>query len=61
MSNLHNFDATELCSKKLWEMVSDEHNRSSQSELRAALAELTDRRHYLSELEHMGIFDERRN
>ncbi len=61
MSNLSDFNATEFCSKKLWELVSGDHNSTSEAELEAAVAELAERRHYLSELEQLGVFDERRN
>ena len=61
MSSTTNFNATELCSQKLWEMVSDENNSTSKSELEAAVAELAVRRHYLGELEQLGIFENRGN
>jgi hypothetical protein len=57
----NNFNATEFCSQKLWEMVSGNHNSTSHAELEAAVAELADRRHYLAELEQLGVFGERRN
>jgi hypothetical protein len=61
MNTANNFNATEFCSSKLWEMVSGDNNRANQAELKAAVAELAERRHYLSELEKLGIFGERRN
>jgi hypothetical protein len=52
------FNPQELCSRKLWDMVStesaDENNRA---QLDAAIAELAQRRSYLSELEHIGKLD----
>ena len=58
MSEIQHFNAAEFCSQKLWELVSGPHDDdTSQSDLQAALAELADRRHYLSELEKLGIFD----
>jgi hypothetical protein len=59
MNNTDNFNATEFCSKKLWDMVRGDNNSTSQEELAAAVAELANRRHYLSELEQLGVFDKR--
>jgi hypothetical protein len=59
MNNTSNFNATEICSKKLWDMVSGTSNSTSQEELAAAVRELANRRHYLSELEQLGVFDKR--
>lgn len=62
MNTANNFNATEFCSSKLWELVSGDINQpSKQSELDAAVAELAQRRHYLNELEQLGIFGERKN
>jgi hypothetical protein len=44
----------EFCSQKLWEMVSQQETTSSPDELQAAIQELAERRHYLSELESLG-------
>jgi hypothetical protein len=46
----------ELCSRKLWELVSTTSHKShiSESELLEAIAELAERRHYLAELEEIG-------
>ena len=50
------FNAQELCSRKLWEIVSHtEDSYSHDEELHAALEELQARRHYLTELEHIGF------
>ena len=59
MSNTNEFNATEFCSRKLWEMVSDENNHTSETELKAAVEELALRRHYLGELEQLGVFQNR--
>jgi len=49
------FKASELCSRKLWQLVNTEDSgRVTERELREAVAELASRRHYLAELEHMG-------
>ena len=52
------FNAQELCSRKLWEMVShhSETADASSDQLRDALQELSARRHYLIELERIGLF-----
>ncbi len=49
------FDASELCSRKLWQIVTDndEETRSDQA-LQAAIEELATRRHYLAELSRIG-------
>jgi hypothetical protein len=57
MTDIHNFNAEEFCSSKLWQMVSNEATTASREELEAAVAELAQRRHYLSELEQIGKFD----
>ena len=50
-----NFDPEELCSRKLWQLVSaPAHSEISDTELSRAIAELARRRHYLEELEEMG-------
>lgn len=52
------FDAGELCSRKLWQIVTDpEAERAGKAELDAAIAELAARRHYLSELVTLGKLD----
>ena len=44
----------EFCSQKLWEMVSQQDATTSPDELQAAIHELAERRHYLTELESLG-------
>jgi hypothetical protein len=44
----------EFCSKKLWDMVSQQERTTSPDELQAAIDELAERRHYLRELENLG-------
>jgi hypothetical protein len=49
------FKASELCSRKLWQMVNTETELGfSASQLEEAVAELAARRHYLTELQEMG-------
>ena len=50
------FNASELSSRKLWELVSgiDEHT-PARTELEEAVQELAERRHYLNELEQIGV------
>ena len=49
------FNASELCSRKLWQLINT-HDGSGMSagQLEEAIAELADRRHYLTELEQLG-------
>jgi len=61
MSTMTNFNATEFCSRKLWELISGENSSTSKSELEAAVQELAMRRHYLSELEQLGVFENHGN
>ncbi len=51
MTTTQGFKAQELCSRKLWQLVS-EHEQApiGKAELEAAIAELELRRHYLAEL-----------
>lgn len=57
MNTVNNFNASELCSSKLWEVVSNhQQDRDTTSELHAAINELAARRHYLQELEELGLF-----
>lgn len=52
---LNEFDASELCSRKLWQLVSSEKEAPvSGDQLQQAIEELTIRRHYLAELSRMG-------
>ena len=47
--------ASELCSRKLWQLVSDPApSEISDTELSRAIAELARRRHYLEELQELG-------
>ena len=49
------FDASELCSRKLWQLVRGERDSTiSEQQLQEAIEELTTRRHYLAELSRMG-------
>jgi hypothetical protein len=53
--NNNDFNASELCSRKLWQIITDFGEKStSVTELEAAIAELATRRHYLAELARMG-------
>lgn len=53
--NTARFNAQELCSRKLWQMVNTPSNESvSENELTEAIAELATRRHYLEQLEEIG-------
>ncbi|MEM1114531.1 MAG: hypothetical protein AAGI11_21645 [Pseudomonadota bacterium] len=49
------FDPSEFCSRKLWQLVNQSTDSGcSEDELREAIAELAERRHYLKELEELG-------
>ena len=49
------FNPQELCSRKLWQLVSEPATDTiSDLELSQAIAELARRRHYLEELEEIG-------
>ncbi|MEE4145815.1 MAG: hypothetical protein V2I26_13500 [Halieaceae bacterium] len=53
--NTQKFDPRELCSRKLWQLVSTETDEQvSERELREAIAELANRRHYLEQLQQIG-------
>jgi predicted metal-dependent enzyme (double-stranded beta helix superfamily) len=53
--NNNDFNASELCSRKLWQIVTDSGDQSTPiTELEAAISELTTRRHYLAELARIG-------
>ncbi|MEP5766385.1 MAG: hypothetical protein ABJ308_17425 [Halieaceae bacterium] len=54
MTESQTFAMHEFSSRKLWEIVSTEPNQKSADELLAAVRELAQRRHYLSELEQIG-------
>lgn len=51
----HTFNPQELCSRKLWQIVTDSETDScAENDLRAAVKELASRRHYLAELAELG-------
>mgnify|MGYP001548345567 CR=1 FL=1 len=54
------FNASEFCSRKLWQMVNRQQDRQvSNQELEEAINELATRRHYLAELREIGKLEER--
>ena len=49
------FNPSELCSRKLWQLVSGEREEGvDQQQLQQAINELASRRHYLAELARTG-------
>ena len=51
------FNAQDLCSRKLWEIITHaEPEEASTEQLKAAVDELAVRRHYLNELQQAGLF-----
>ena len=57
MSTTEDFKAEEFCSRKLLDIVSGQDEQPhSEDQLHAALAELEVRRHYLQELQQLGVF-----
>jgi len=53
--NTLKFNPRELCSRKLWELISTEtEEQVSERELQEAIAELANRRHYLEQLQQIG-------
>ena len=55
--NIHstNFNASELCSRKLWQLVNTPTQKEvSETEIREAIAELAARRHYMAQLQEIG-------
>lgn len=49
------FNASELCSRKLWQLVNNTDDKSvAENELQKAISELAARKHYLAELSRMG-------
>ena len=52
--NSDNFNAQELCSRKLWQIINGQSSDNADSNLRAAVEELAARRHYLAELSDLG-------
>lgn len=61
--NTHNatFNPGALCSRKLWRLVAGQEQQPQLDEgsLRSAVAELAERRTYLTELERLGKLDPR--
>ena len=56
--NAVKFDPTQLCSRKLWQLVNTETDEKvSARELREAIEELASRRHYLEKLQQVGILE----
>ena len=54
---VNKFNAQELCSRKLWEIVNSAPGTEydiNASELKEAINELAERRHYLAELTEIG-------
>ena len=52
------FKAQELCSRKLWELVNTspgQQQEINEAELKEAIHELAERRHYLAELTEVGM------
>lgn len=57
--NTNKFDARELCSRKLWQMVNnDSLQEINSNELSEAVEELAKRRHYLEKLQEIGKLSE---
>ncbi len=57
--NTFKFNPRELCSRKLWQLVSTETDEEvSERELKEAIAELANRRHYLEQLQQIGALEE---
>lgn len=57
--NTTHFDASEFCSRKLWQMINKAPDRKvTELELREAINELATRRHYLAELREIGKLGE---
>jgi len=55
---INTFNAQELCSRKLWELVKSnpgQQQEINEAELNEAIIELAERRHYLAELTEIGI------
>ena len=54
--NTQKFNPQELCSRKLWQLVSTETDEQvSDRELREAIDELANRRHYLEQMQKIGV------
>lgn len=54
--NTTSFNPRELCSRKLWQLVSmtEDKAKVSEQELQQAVTELATRRHYLAQLQQIG-------
>lgn len=48
--NMENFDPSELCSRKLWQFVSEADDSTSSTALSEAVQELATRRQYMEQL-----------
>ena len=58
--NTQQFNPSELCSRKLWQLVNAEtEEQVGDRQLREAIAELATRRHYLDQLQQIGALEER--
>ena len=58
--NTIKFDPSELCSRKLWQLVNaDTDERVGERELKEAIAELATRRHYLEQLQQIGAIEDK--
>jgi hypothetical protein len=59
-TNPSRFDPRELCSRKLWQLVNtaEDQAKVNEQELQQAIAELSTRRHYLTELQQTGKLGE---
>lgn len=58
MTDTNTTNMEEFCSSKLWEMICN-NETNTPDELQAAIEELAQRRHYLSELEQIGILSQK--
>jgi hypothetical protein len=59
--NTVKFNPRELCNRKLWQLVSSEiDHQANEMELREAIAELAERRHYMEQLQQIGAIEEQR-
>jgi hypothetical protein len=53
-TGMERFNASELCSRKLWQLVANDGPSVSERDLREAVCELAARQHYLEELQKLG-------
>ena len=59
--NTVKFNPRERCSRKLWQLVNTEtEEQVSERELKEAIAELANRRHYLEQLQQIGAIGDKR-